>query len=138
MPFAILRRFRMDIGRRIYALIGLSFIGLLGLGILDSAELASSLKQQKQLELRHLAELALGIPKEEYAAAQKGDITDAEAQKRALARTAELRYGNNDYFFITDMTTRVLMHPITAQLVGKDMSETKDPNGKRLSSRWST
>jgi methyl-accepting chemotaxis protein len=122
----MLRRFRMNIGRRIYALIGFSFLGLLGLSTLDSSELASGLKQQKQLELQHLTEL------DEHAAAQKGDITDAEAQKRALARTAQLRYGNNDYFFVTDMTTRVLMHPIAAQLVGKDMSETKDPNGKRL------
>ena len=132
MPFAMLRRFRMDVGRRIYALIGLSFIGLVGLSILDSGELASSLRQQKQLELQHLAELALGISKEEYAAAQKGDISDAEAQKRALARTAGLRYGNSDYFFVTDMTSRMLMHPISAQLAGKDMSETKDPNGKLL------
>ena len=122
----------MDVGRRIYALIGLSFIGLVGLSILDSGELASSLRQQKQLELQHLAELALGISKEEYAAAQKGDISDAEAQKRALARTAGLRYGNSDYFFVTDMTSRMLMHPISAQLAGKDMSETKDPNGKLL------
>jgi methyl-accepting chemotaxis protein len=128
----MLRRFRMNIGRRIYALIGFSFLGLLGLSTLDSSELASGLKQQKQLELQHLTELAVGISKDEHAAAQKGDITDAEAQKRALARTAQLRYGNNDYFFVTDMTTRVLMHPIAAQLVGKDMSETKDPNGKRL------
>jgi methyl-accepting chemotaxis protein len=128
----MLRRFRMNIGRRIYTLIGFSFLGLLGLSTLDSSELASGLKQQKQLELQHLTELAVGISKDEHAAAQKGDITDAEAQKRALARTAQLRYGNNDYFFVTDMTTRVLMHPIAAQLVGKDMSETKDPNGKRL------
>jgi methyl-accepting chemotaxis protein len=122
----------MNISRRIYALIGFSFLGLLGLSTLDSSELTSGLKQQKQLELQHLAELAVGISKEEHAAAQKGETTDAEAQKRALARTAQLRYGNNDYFFVTDMTTRMLMHPIASQLVGKDMSETKDPNGKRL------
>jgi methyl-accepting chemotaxis protein len=133
MPFATtMRRFRMDIGRKIYALIGLSFIGLLGLAVLDSGELASSLKQQKQLELQHLAELAIAIIKEEYTAAQKGDLSEAEAQKRALARTATLRYGNNDYFFVTDMAPHVIMHPISPQLVGKDMSDTKDANGKRL------
>ena len=74
MPFSIVRRVRMTVGRRIYALIGLASIGLLSGAMLDSRELASSLKQQKQIELQHLSELALGIVKEEHAAAQKGDI----------------------------------------------------------------
>jgi hypothetical protein len=56
---------------KIYALICLSFIGLLGVTFLESRELASSLDQQKQIELRHLGDLALGIIKEEHAAVQK-------------------------------------------------------------------
>ncbi len=58
------------------------------LPLFDSRELASGLTQQKQIELRHLGELALGIVKEEYAAAQKGGLADADAQKRAMARLA--------------------------------------------------
>jgi methyl-accepting chemotaxis protein len=132
MSFAMLRRFRMTVGRKIYALIGLSFLGLLGIGVLDSGELASSLRQQKQIELKHLAELALGIVKEEHAAAQKGDIALADAQKRAMARLATLRYGNNDYFWINDMQPRMVMHPIKPEMNGNDLSTYKDPNGKTL------
>jgi methyl-accepting chemotaxis protein len=132
MSFAQRRSFRLTVGRRIYAVIGLIFVGLLGLIILDSRELASSLRQQKQIELQHLSELALSVVKDEHAAAQKGDITEAEAQKRALARLALLRYGNNDYFVVQDMLPRVLMHPVVAQLVGKDMTDVKDPSGKRF------
>src|SRR5438034_25274 len=112
MSFNTLRRFRMTVGRKICALIGLSFLGLLGIGALDSGELAASLRQQKQIELKHLSDLALGIVKEEHAAAQKGDIAVADAQKRAMARLAALRYGNNDYFWINDMQPRMVMHPI--------------------------
>jgi methyl-accepting chemotaxis protein len=122
----------MTVGRKIYALIGLSFIGLLGIAILDSRELASSLKQQKQIELKHLAELALGIVKEEHAASQKGDIAVADAQKRAMTRVAALRYGNNDYFWINDMQPRMVMHPMKPELNGSDLSANKDPNGKAL------
>ena len=71
--FAMLRQFKMTVGRKIYALIGLSFIGVVGIAMLDSRELASGLHQQKQIELQHLTELALGIIKEEHAAAQKGE-----------------------------------------------------------------
>jgi methyl-accepting chemotaxis protein len=132
MSFATLRRFRMTVGRKIYALIGLSFLGLLGIGVLDSGELASSLRQQKQIELKHLSDLALGIVKEEHAAAQKGDIAVADAQKRAMARLAALRYGNNDYFWINDMQPRMVMHPIKPEMNGNDLSTYKDPNGKTL------
>ncbi|MGD4082628.1 cache domain-containing protein, partial [Xanthomonas citri pv. citri] len=100
---------RMTIGSRIYALIGLSFAGLLVVAYLDSRELGSSLTQQKELELRHVAEVALGIIKEEHAAVQKRETTEAEAQKRALARVSTLRYGNDDYFFIMDMRGKLLM-----------------------------
>jgi methyl-accepting chemotaxis protein len=131
MPFAS-ARFRLTIGLKIYALIGLSFLGLVGTAIFNSRELSASLKQQKQLELQHLTELALSIFAEEHAAAQKGTVSVAEAQKRALARASDLRYGNNEYFFVFDMTPRVLMHPISAQLVGQEVAGVKDPNGKAL------
>src|SRR5450755_2164441 len=132
MSLAMLLRPRMTVSRKIYALIGLSFIGLLGIALLDSSELGSGLKQQKQIELQHLAELALGIVKEEHAAAQKGDIAVSDAQKRALARVAALRYGNNDYFWVNDMQPRMVMHPMKPEMNGNDISAFKDPNGKLL------
>ncbi len=132
MSFAWLHRFRMTVNRKIYALIGLSSVGLLGIAVLNFRELASSLRQQKQIELKHLAELALGIVKEEHAAAQKGDLAVADAQKRALARVATLRYGNNDYFWINDMQPRMVMHPVRPEMNGNDLSAYKDPNGRLL------
>src|SRR5260370_38932160 len=98
MSFAMLRRLKMTVGRKIYALIGLSFLGLLGIAVLHSREMASSLMQQKQIELKHLAELALGMVKEEHAASQKGDITAADAQNRSMQRVAALEECNNDTF----------------------------------------
>ncbi len=132
MSFAMPSRLTMTIGRKIYALIGLCFAGLLGIALLNSRELASSLEQQKQIELRHLAELALDIVKEEHAAAQKGDVAVADAQKRALTRLAALRYGSNDYFWVNDMQPRMVMHPIKPEMNGNDLSTYKDPNGKTL------
>jgi methyl-accepting chemotaxis protein len=126
------KRLRLTIGRKIYALIAIGFAGLIGIAFLDSGELANGLKQQKQIELQHLTELALGVVKEEYAASQRGELTEAEAQKRAKERIGAMRYGNGDYFFITDMQRRMVAHGTTPALVGKDMSETKDPTGKRL------
>jgi methyl-accepting chemotaxis protein len=128
----MIRQARMTVGRKIYALICLSFVGLLGITFLGSRELASSLIQQKQIELQHLGEVALGIVKEEHAAAQKGDVSAADAQKRAMARVAALRYGSNDYYWINDMHPKMVMHPIKPEMNGNDLSAYKDPNGKLL------
>src|SRR5437763_1766815 len=130
--FGMIRRARTTVGRKIYALICFSFIGLLGVAFFESRELASSLDQQKQIELRHLGDLALGIIKEEHVAAQKGGVSDADAQKRAMARIGALRYGNNDYFWINDMHPKMVMHPIKPEMNGNDLSAYKDPNGKLL------
>ncbi|NVN86718.1 MAG: cache domain-containing protein [Rhodopseudomonas sp.] len=122
---------KMTIGRKIYALIGLASAGLLGLTVLDSREMGSGLKQQKQIELKHMTELALSIVKQEQAAQGDGAAV-AEAQKRALTRIAALRYGNNDYFFVTDMQSRMVMHPMSPKLDGTDQSTSKDANGKLI------
>jgi methyl-accepting chemotaxis protein len=135
MSTILLSRLRLTIGARIYALIALSFVGLIGLSILDSRALTDGLKQQKRIELQHLTEVALTLIKDEYAAAQRGEIPVAEAQKRALARLAALRYGNNDYFVVQDMHPYLIMHPIMPQLNGKDMSNAKDPSGKLFAAR---
>jgi methyl-accepting chemotaxis protein len=132
MRSAVQRKLKLTIGLKIYALIGLSFLGLVGVSMFNSSELSASLRHQKQLELQHLIELALAIVAEEYAAAQKGELPVADAQKRALARMSDLRYAGNEYFFVTDMTPRVLMHPISAQLVGQNVAGTRDSNGKNL------
>ncbi len=54
-----------------------------------------------------------------------------EDAKKAIA---QLRYGakNSDYFWINDMGPTMVMHPIKPQLDGKDLSGSKDPNGKKL------
>jgi methyl-accepting chemotaxis protein len=82
--------------------------------------------------LKHLTELALGILKEEHALAQDKGLSVEEAQKRATTRVAALRYGQGDYFWINDMHPRMVMHPTRPELNGKDLSDNKDPNGKRL------
>jgi len=133
MSSTVQRRLKLTIGLKIYALIGLSFLGLVGVSIFDTSELSAALKRQKQLELQHLTELALGIFAEEHAAEQKGELTTAEAQKRALARTSALRYGGGkEYFFAFDMTPRVLMHPAAKQLIGQDVSGTKEAGGRNI------
>ncbi|WP_398465746.1 methyl-accepting chemotaxis protein [Tardiphaga sp.] len=123
---------RLSIGLRLYSIIGLCFCGLAGLAWMQLNTLSDSLKLQRQGELTHLTQLALGIAQEEYATIQRNGVTDDAARKAAAARISKLRYGADDYFWINDMHPKMVMHPIKPELNGADLSGNKDPNGKRL------
>ncbi len=61
-------------------------------------------------------------------------LTLAEAQKEAIRRIENMRYGQErkDYFWITDMHPNMIMHPYRKELNNTDLSEYKDPAGKKL------
>ena len=65
---------------------------------------------------------------------REGLLTREEAQKTAISRIQYLRYGeeNKDYFWITDMTPKMIMHPFRNDLNGKDLTNFTDPHGKKL------
>ncbi|MBC7576401.1 MAG: methyl-accepting chemotaxis protein [Tardiphaga sp.] len=123
---------RFTIGLRIYSIVGLSFCGLVGLALLQTLNLADSLKRQRQAELTHLSELAMGIAREEYDTSLRNRMPDEVARKSAATRISKLRYGNNDYFWINDLGPRMIMHAAKPELDGQDVSNIKDPSGKRL------
>ncbi len=86
----------------------------------------------KYLKTRHVVETAYSVVSHFADQAQKGVMTTGEAQDRAKAAVEALRYESKNYFWINDMTPRMIMHPIKPQLNGKDLSGVKDPNGKHL------
>ncbi|MBI4632592.1 MAG: cache domain-containing protein [Deltaproteobacteria bacterium] len=91
-----------------------------------------SVENSKYAKTKELVEVACGVL--EYYAAQAGTnaIPVEEAKKRAIETVKKLRYGQKDYFWINDMHPRMIMHPFKPELDGQDLSDYKDPNGKRL------
>ena len=124
--------FNFTVGRKIYAIIALSFVGFLGVTYYEMNERARGLENQKQQQLQYLTDLALGIVKEEHASTQGGKVAVDEAKKRAAARIGTMRYAQDEYFWINDMSPVMVMHPTKPALDGKSLSDFKDPNGKRL------
>ncbi len=62
------------------------------------------------------------------------EVAEAGLQANSAAVIENLRYGpeNRDYFWINDTQPAMIMHPYKPQLNGKDLSASKDPNGKKL------
>ena len=88
--------------------------------------------ESKFLKTRHVVEASWGVLDYYGKQAKTGALSREEAQKQALLVVKNLRYDKDDYFWINDLQPRMIMHPIKAELDGKDLSDNKDPNGKRL------
>lgn len=63
-----------------------------------------------------------------------GIVSCLDAQKSVLEYLFGMRYGENnlDYFWISDLRSYMVMHPYRSDLVGKDVSDFLDLNGKPL------
>lgn len=90
---------------------------------------------EKKREMIHaLSESAMSSIRYYAALAEKKTISLAEAKNQAASHLRSLRYGpeGKDYFWINDTHPRMIMHPYRPDLEGKDVTDTRDPAGKKL------
>jgi PAS domain S-box-containing protein len=94
----------------------------------------SNIMDRKREMIRELTNSAWSVMQEYAVEEKKGNLTRQEAQKRAVSDIRFLRYGEErkDYFWITDMHPRMVMHPYRPNLDGQSLHATSDPTGKKL------
>jgi diguanylate cyclase (GGDEF)-like protein len=90
------------------------------------------LMEGKQSGTRNAVEVAYGIVASFDRQADSGAMTHEAARAAAIAAIREIRYRDREYFWINDLTPRMIMHPTVPELDGKELGDYKDPNGKRL------
>ncbi|MGM0626426.1 MAG: DUF294 nucleotidyltransferase-like domain-containing protein [Bacteroidota bacterium] len=72
---------------------------------------------------------------DEYYQDYQDSVYSLEEAKKLAARKVELmHYGpeNKDYFWITDTSPSMIMHPYRKDLNGRDLTDYEDPNGLKL------
>lgn len=82
--------------------------------------------------MHQAVEAAYGLLTNYHNLATNGALTEEVAKQRALQAVRNLRYSSTEYFWVNDMQPRMLMHPISPELEGKDLLEKTDPTGKHL------
>jgi methyl-accepting chemotaxis protein len=123
---------KLTIARRLGLLIASALVGivLLVAGFLYSERIL--LMQERQLGLQQAVEAAHGVVAHFHDLAVTGTMSEADAKQAAIATIKSLRYGGTEYFFIQDFDLKMVMHPTSPTLDGKDVSGLKDQNGKYL------
>jgi PAS domain S-box-containing protein len=88
----------------------------------------------KRQMIQELTNAAVSILENYEKDEKNGLISRDLAQKVAMSRIQYIRYGeeNKDYFWITDMTPVMVMHPYRRDLEGESLRDFTDPRGKRL------
>ncbi|WP_026687311.1 methyl-accepting chemotaxis protein [Azovibrio restrictus] len=122
----------MTLKAKLTGLILVTVVALIMLfGMVLSME-RSNLMRDREEKVRNLVEAAHAVIEHHARLVQEGKLDEAQAKTLALDTLRAMRYDKVEYFWVNDYQPRVLMHPIKPELQGKDMSATKDPNGKLL------
>ncbi len=75
-------------------------------------------------------EIAAAVLEHFHDLEREGRLTREVAQAQASGAIARLAYERDGYFWIHDRSLHMVMHPKNPSLNGRDLSTTRDPNGK--------
>ncbi|MER2520507.1 MAG: cache domain-containing protein [Bdellovibrionales bacterium] len=122
---------RVKINIRIYMLMAVAALGIIGVIGIAAYSIEGSLTKAKQTETESLADTALSVAHAYQQRAKSGEFSEEEAQKRALETIASLRYDKTNYFFVLGWDGTMLGHP-KKEIVGTDVLGTTDADGNYI------
>jgi len=94
------------------------------------ASLQRSLTEEKMAAVDAALTTAVRVMEHYEGKARAGEITLPEAQTGAMEVIGTIRYLGAHYLWINNMDFVWLMHPVSPQLVGRDLRDLKDKAGK--------
>jgi len=92
----------------------------------------TSLLQQKYEKIQNVVEVAHHVIEYNFSRINAEGISTEQAQQTAMNTIRALRFDNENYYWINDYSATMVMHPIKTDLIGKDLSGFKDPEGTKL------
>jgi methyl-accepting chemotaxis protein len=86
----------------------------------------AKLMEEKRNATKDVLDIAYTLAAAYEQRSVEGELTPKEAQRRALRVIKQLRYRDDDYFWINDLEPRMLMHPIFPAMDGKNLANDRD------------
>lgn len=94
----------------------------------QSAAISSTFLQSKRAELKNYVGLALSSIDALYQSGRNDEST----KNQAKAILQAIQFGDDGYFFVYDLAGNNLVHPRQPQLIGKNLWNLSDPQGRHV------
>src|SRR4051795_4201500 len=117
---------------KLVLIVGISLLGMIALAPIALSTLRAQMIADRQAKTQHMVDVGYGILAHYQKLESEGKLPREQAQAGAIAEIKSLRYDKVEYFWLNDMTPKMVMHPIKPELDGKDLSGMKDPSGNAL------
>jgi len=122
----------LKINRRLQLNLVIVFISFIIFILLTLNAFKASLLEQKYEKTKNLVGVAYDVIEHNFSRIKLEGISTEQAQDSAKKTINSLRYDKTNYYWINDYSATMIMHPIKPALIGKDLSEFKDPSGYKL------
>ncbi len=119
---------RLRISHKIYGLVGFSLLGVVCLAVYAGWLQAESLYKDRIRELRSVTEMAHSTAERIEAM----DLSQEEKIERFRRVVEPMRYRGDEYVFASGTDGVMLSHGVKPELVGKNLWDFQDPDGKYL------
>jgi len=107
-------------------------VGILAVTAFSLLAFKDQLYKDRKDTVRQQVELAHQTLSSYMSLALNGTLSQKAAKKLAASEIEKLRYGDDNYFWITDLQSKFVMHPFRKDLEGRDLSTIEDRKGKKL------
>jgi methyl-accepting chemotaxis protein len=106
------------------ALLAVVLLGAIGFMAIEEGQ--RRLFEQKKNDIRHIVEAAAAVVADLGKRAAAGEMSVEQAQAEAKRMLSAVRYEGNEFIFVYDANTRIIVSPTIASLLGADMSNARD------------
>jgi methyl-accepting chemotaxis protein len=124
---------RLSLNARLVLVMSVVVLGLFGLTMLNAVQKRASQMDGLESLLRSQIESAVSVAAAFHERAGKGEFSEAEAQKRALAQIHDMQWNKGaGYVFAFDDKYTLTSHPVMLDKLGTSVREMTDQNGKPI------
>ena len=121
---------RLTTTQKLWGTLGIIWIAMLLLVGWLAWENRQTLENERRASIEHIVKSVHGQLEALQKRAELGELTEAEAQQRAIDNIASVRFGDGEYVFAFDNNLDIVSHPNRPR--GEDMSSYQDASGTRL------
>jgi methyl-accepting chemotaxis protein len=120
----------LSMQKKLAFLVAIFLAGLLAVVVYALSDLRATMMADRKDEVKNLVQMAVSQIDGLYKAAQKGEISEADAKKRVGDLIHTARFDGNNYLFVYNVNGVTELHGARREVEGKQRIDEKDTNGR--------